>query len=148
MSCEKNADAPRVLLWRPAHAMRGHVVPRVMLLRETLKQWRDADEVQDVLQHANVLMRMALRGEVAIDLSSTHRQDTLLGKVRELVEMCRAIRDDALKARVSAHLQSIMSACVSSCLCSASAQPNSSDAMSAHDKLQHVRASLLTSLQT
>ena len=148
MSCEKNADAAGVLLSRPAHAMRGHVVPRVMLLRETLKQWRDADEVQDVLQHANVLMRMALRGEVAIDLSSTHRQDTLLGKVRELVETSQGIRDDALKARVVVHLHSILSACVSSCLCSASAQPNHSDAMSADDKVQHVRASLLSSLQT
>ena len=131
-----------------AHAMRAHVVPRVILLRETLKQVRDADEVQDLLQQANVLMRMALREEVAIDLCSTDRQDTLLGKVRELLEMCRGMRDDALKAPVSAHLQSIMSACVSSCMCSASAQPNGSDAMSADEKLQHVRASLLSSLQT
>jgi hypothetical protein len=148
MSGEKSADAAGVLLWRPADAMRGHVVPHVILLRETLKQLRDADEGQDVLQHANVLMRMALREEVVIDLCSTDRQDTLLGKVRELLEMCRSMRDNALKACVLAQLQSIMSACVSSCLCSASAQPNSSDAMSAQDKLQHVRASLLSSLQT
>lgn len=131
-----------------AQSMPAHVVPRVMLLRETLKRWHEADEVQDVLQQANVLMRMALKEAVAIDLSSTDRQDTLLARVHELVEMCKAIRDDGLKARVSAHLHSIMSACVSSCLCSASAQPNNSDAMSAHDKLQHVRSSLLSCLQT
>jgi hypothetical protein len=145
---EKKADAAGVLPWPAAHAMGAHVVPRVMLLRETLKRCHDADEVQDLLQKANVLMRMALQAEVSIDLSRTDRQDTLMAKVRELVETSQGIRDDALKARVVVHLHSILSACVSSCLCSASAQPNHSDAMSADDKVQHVRASLLSSLQT
>jgi hypothetical protein len=128
--------------------MHAHILLRVRLLRQTLKQSSDADAVQDLLQQANVLMHMLLTNEVSIDFSSTARENTLLAKVGELMLMVEAVRDDELKARVSEHLQSILSACVSSCLCSASAKPNNSDAMSAHAKLQHVRASLLSSLQT
>ena len=129
-------------------AMDANVVSRVMLLRQTLKQHSDAEAVQDLLQQANVLMRMLLKHEVSIDFSSTGRENTLFAKVAELVHMCKAIGDGGLNARVSAHVQSIMSACVSSCMCSACAKPNDSDAMSAHDKLQHVRSSLLSSFQT
>ena len=132
---------------RAGEGMHANVLSRVMLLRQTLLQSSDAEAVQDMLQQANVLMQMMLKHEVSLDLSSTARENTLLLKVAELVQMCAAIRDGALKARVSAHLQSIMSACVSACMCSASAKPNSSDTMSTHDKLQHVRASLLSSFQ-
>ncbi len=128
--------------------MHAHVLLRVRLLRQTLKQSSDAEAVQDLLQQANVLMQMVLQHEVSIDLSSTGRENTLLGKVVELVQMCDAIGDAELKALVSAHLQSILSACLSSCMCSASAKPTSSDSMSTHDKLQHVHASLLSSFQT
>ena len=132
---------------RPA-AMHANVLSRVMLLRQTLKQCSDAEAVQDLVQQTNVLMQMVLKREVSMDLSSTGRDSTLLGKVGELVQMCTAIGDDELKAHVSAHLQSILSACVSSCMCCASCKPNASDAMSAKDKLQHVRVSLLSSFQT
>ena len=119
-----------------------------MLLRQTLLQSSDAEAVQDLLQQANVLMQMLLRHEVSIDFSNTGRQNTLLAKVAELEQMCSSMRDDELKAHVSVHLRNITSACVSSCMCSAAAKPNSSDTLSAHDKLQHVRASLLSSFQT
>jgi hypothetical protein len=128
--------------------MHAHILLRVRLLRQTLKQSSDADAVQDLLQQANVLMHMLLTNEVSIDFSSTARENTLLAKVGELMLMVEAVRDDELKARVSEHLQGILSVCVSSCLCSASSKPNNSDAMSAHAKLQHVRVSLLSSLQT
>lgn len=127
--------------------MHANVVSRVMLLRETLKQSSDAEGGQDLLHQTNVLMQMLLLCEVSIDLANTGRQNTVLAKVGELLQMCTAIGDDELKAKVSAHLQSIMSACVSSCMCSASAKPNASDAMSTHDKLQRVRSSLLSSFQ-
>lgn len=118
-----------------------------MLLRETLKQSSDAEGGQGLLHQANVLMQMLLLCEVSIDLANTGRQNTVLAKVGELLQMCTAIGDDELKAKVSVHLQSILSACVSSCMCSASAKPNASDAMSTHDKLQRVRSSLLSSFQ-
>lgn len=127
--------------------MHANVVSRVMLLRETLKQSSDAEGGQDLLHQTNVLMQMLLLCEVSIDLANTGRQNTVLAKVGELLQMCTAIGDDELKAKVSAHLQSIMSACVSSCMCSASAKPNASDAMSTHDKLQRVRSSLLSSFE-
>ena len=127
--------------------MHANVVSRVMLLRETLKQSSDAEGGQDLLHQTNVLMQMLLLCEVSIDLANTGRQNTVLAKVGELLQMCTAIGDDELKAKVSAHLQSIMSVCVSSCMCSASAKPNASDAMSTHDKLQRVRSSLLSSFQ-
>ena len=127
--------------------MHANVVSRVMLLRETLKQSSDAEGGQDLLHQTNVLMQMLLLCEVSIDLANTGRQNTVLAKVGELLQMCTAIGDDELKAKVSAHLQSILSACVSSCMCSASAKPNASDAMSTHDKLQRVRSSLLSSFQ-
>ena len=128
--------------------MHAHILLRIRLLRETLKQRSDAEAVQDMLQQANALMQMVLQNEVSIDLSSTDRQNTLLGKVAELVQMCTAIGDDELKAVVSAHLQSILSGCLSCCLCSAAAKPDRSDTMSTQDKLQHVQASLLSSFQT
>ena len=127
--------------------MQADVLSRVMLLRQTLLQSSDAEAAQDLLQQANVLMRMLLQHEVSIDFSGTGRENTLLGKVAELVQMGSAIRDAALKARVAGHLQSIMSGCLSMCMCSACAKPTGGDAMSAHDKLQHVRARLLASLQ-
>ena len=132
--------------WR--EGMQDSALMRVMLLRKTLKQHGDAEAVQDLLQHANVLMQMLLTHDVSFDLSSTGRPNTLVAKVGQLVQMCAAIGDDALKALVSEHLHSILSACVSSCTCSASGKPNNSDEMSAHDKLQHVRSSLLSSFQT
>jgi len=132
---------------RAREGMHANVLSRVMLLRQTLLQNSDAEAVQDLLQQANALMQMMLRHDVSVDLSCTARENTLLVKVAELVRMCAAIRDDELKARVSVHLQSVMSACVSTCMCSASAKPNTSDTMSTHDKLQHVRASLLSSFQ-
>ena len=119
-----------------------------MLLRRTLKHCIDADGVQDVLQHVNVLMQMMLKHEVSIDFSSTCRENTLLAKIGELVQICKAIHEHDLNAQVTAQLQSILSACLSSSMCSATAKPNVSDAMSVHDKLQHVRSSLLSSLQT
>lgn len=128
-------------------AMHANVLSRVLLLRQTLKQHSDAEAVQDLVQQANVLMQMVLQHEVCIDLSSTGRENTVLAKVAELLQMCTAIADDELKARVSLHLQSVLSACVSTCLCRASSQ-HQSDAMSAADKLQHVRLSLLSSFQT
>jgi len=128
--------------------MHAHILLRVRLLRETLKQSSDAEAVQDLLQQANVLMQMVLTREVSMDLSSTNREHTLLAKVGELVQMANAIQDVELSAQVSLHLQSILSACVASCFCSGSAKPNSSDSMSTHDKLQLVRASLLSSFQT
>jgi len=127
--------------------MHGNVVSRVMLLRDTLKLSSGVEGSQDLLQQANVLMRMLLQHEVSIDFTDTARQNTVLAKVAELVQMCAAIHDDELKANVSVHLQSITSACVSSCMTSASAKPNSSDAMSTQDKLQRVRSSLLSSFQ-
>jgi len=133
---------------RTRHGMHANVLSRVMQLRRTLKQHGDAEAVQDLLQQANVLMQMLLKQHVSIDFSSTVREHTLLAKVAELVQMCKAVTDADLNARVSAHLQSILSACVSSCMCSAAAQPNDSDALSAHEKLQHVRTSLLSSFQT
>ena len=133
---------------RTRHGMHANVLSRVMQLRRTLKQHGDAEAVQDLLQQANVLMQMLLKQHVSIDFSSTVREHTLLAKVAELVQMCTAVADADLKARVSAHLQSILSACVSSCMYSASGKPNTSDKMSAHDKLQHVRSSLLSSFQT
>jgi len=130
-----------------ARGMHAHILLRVRLLRQTLKQHGDAEAVQDLLHQANVLMQMVLTHEVSIDLGSTDRAKTLLAKVGELVQMCAAIGDDALKALVSEHLQSIVSACVSSCMCCASCRPNESDAMSTKAKLQHVRESLLSSFQ-
>jgi len=127
--------------------MHAHILLRVRLLRQTLKRHGDAEAVQDLLHQANVLMQMVLKHEVSIDLGSTDRAHTLLAKVGELVQMCTAIGDDELKALVSEHLQSIVSACVSSCMCCAPCKPNESDAMSAKDKLQHVRESLLSSFQ-
>ena len=129
-------------------AMHANVLSRVMLLRQTLLQCSDAEAVQDLLQQANVLMEMLLKHEVSIDLSSTDRDNTLLAKVAALEQMCNTLGDDSLKAHVSVHLRNIMSACVSSCMCSAAASPHNSDTMSTHDKLQHVRLSLLSSLQT
>jgi hypothetical protein len=127
--------------------MSANVLSRVMLLRETLKQHSDAEAVQDLLQQANVLMQMVLQHEVSIDLSSTGRENTVLAKVAALLQMCAALGDDELKTRVSVILQSILSACVSTCVCRASAQHHASDAMSARDKLHHVRVSLLSSFQ-
>ena len=128
--------------------MHANVLSRVMLLRQTLLQRRDEEAVDDVLQQANVLMQMLLKCDVSIDLSSTGRENTLLAKVGELEQMCNRIGDDELKAHVAVHLRNILSACVSSCMCSAAARPTNSDTMSTHDKLQHVRSSLLSSLQT
>jgi hypothetical protein len=128
---------------RAGEGMHANVLSRVMLLRQTLLQNSDAEAVQDLLQQANALMQMMLRHDVSVDLSCTAREN----KVAELVRMCAAIRDDELKARVSVHLQNVMSACVSTCMCSASSKPNTSDTMSTHDKLQHVRASLLSNFQ-
>ena len=146
----RTAKKKQILLVCPVGgpaAMNANVLSRVMLLRQTLLQRRDEEAVEDVLQQANVLMQMLLKCDVSIDLSSTGRANTLLAKVGELVQMGKCIRDDELKAHVSMHLQSIMSACVSACMCSASSKPNHSDTMSTHDKLQHVRSSLLSSLQ-
>ena len=127
--------------------MHANVVSRVMLLRETLKQSRDAEAGQDLLQQTNVLMQMLLQHEVSIDFANTGRKNTVLDKVGELVQMSTGIRDEELKGKVSVHLQSIMSACVSSCMSSASVKPNSSDGLSTQDKLQRVRSSLLSSFQ-
>jgi hypothetical protein len=129
-------------------AMHASVLSRVMLLRETLKRHSDAEAAQDLLQQANVLMHMLLTHEVPIDLRSTGRQSTLVAKVCELVQMSKGIGDDELTAHVEQHLKSILSACVSSCLCNAAASPKSSDAMSTSAKLEHVRTSLLSSFQT
>ena len=129
-------------------AMHANVLSRVMLLRLTLLQRRDEEAVDDMLHQANVLMQMLLECDVSIDLASTGRESTLLAKVRELVQMGESIRDAGLKARAAEHLQSILSACLSSSMCSASAKPNTSDTMSTPDKLQHVRSSLLSSFQT
>jgi len=127
--------------------MRAHIVLRIRLLRETLKQ-SDAEAVQDLLHQANLLMQMVLKHEVSIDLGSTARENTLLGKVAELVHLSTAIGDDELKAKVSQHVRSIMSACLSTSMCSAAAKPDRSDTMSTQEKLRHVHASLLSSFQT
>ena len=127
--------------------MHSNVLSRVMLLRQTLLQRRDDEAVQDVLHQANVLMQMLLECDVSIDLASTGRENTLLAKVAELLQIGQSIGDDELKAHVAVHLHSILSACVSSSMCSASARPTTSDTMSTHDKLQHVRSSLLSSFQ-
>jgi hypothetical protein len=146
--CAKKKQTLRVCRRaRTRQGMHDDGLVRVMLLRETLKEHGDAEAVQDLLQHANVLMQMLLTRDVSIDLSSTGRANTHVAKVGQLVQMCSAISDDELKARVSTHLHSILSACVSSCMCSAAAKPNNSDTMSTHDKLQHVRLSLLSSFQ-
>ena len=129
-------------------AMHANALSRVMLLRQTLLQHGDADAVQDLLQHANTLMQMLLKHEVSIDLGSTGRENTLLAKVAQLVQLGAGIGDEGLRARVAAHLQAILSACLSSCMCNASAKPTGSDTMSTHDKLQSVRASLLRTFQT
>ena len=128
--------------------MYTNVLSRVRQLRQTLKQHGNAEAVQDLLQQANVLMQMLLNQHVSIDFSSTCREKTLLAKIGELVQICKAIHEHDLNAQVTAQLQSILSACLSSSMCSATAKPNVSDAMSVHDKLQHVRSSLLSSLQT
>ena len=128
--------------------MHVHILLRVRLLRQTLKQSSDAESVQDLLQQTNVLMQMVLEHEVSVDLMRTGRQNTLLAKVVQLMSMCTAITDDELKSQVSEHLQAILSACLSSYMCSSSAKPNSSDTMSKNDKLEHVRSSLLSTLQT
>jgi hypothetical protein len=128
--------------------MHASVLSRVMLLRGTLKQHSDAEATQDLLQQANVLMHMLLTHEVPIDLGSTGRQGTLVAKVVELVQMSHGIGDEELKAHVEKHLESILSACVSSCLCNAGNGPHASDTMSTSAKLEHVRTSLLDSFQT
>jgi hypothetical protein len=125
--------------------MHENVLSQVMLLRQTLRQSSNADAVQDLLQQTNVLMQMLLKHDVSIDLSSTGRDHTQLAKVAELMQMAGGIDDAELKARVSAQLHSVLSASLSSCLCSAAAKPNRSDTMSTLDKLQHVRTSLLSS---
>jgi hypothetical protein len=82
--------------------MHANALSRVMLLRQTLLQHGDAEAVQDLLQHANTLMQMLLKHEVAIDLGSTGRENTLLAKVAQLVQLGAGIGDEELRARVAA----------------------------------------------
>lgn len=124
--------------------MHQHTISRLISLRRKLKD-SASPCVQDAIYQINEIMFMLLKQEVFMDFMSTNENAVLL-KLIALTKSAEEMGDATVRDVLREDLHSIMSACLSSTLLGSSHAPLPSNGLSAEQKLQHVRSSLVESL--
>ena len=124
--------------------MHQHTVSRLISLRRKLKESASSC-VQDAIYQINEIMFMLLKQEVFIDFMST-TENAVLSKLIVLMKNAEEMGDETVRDVLREELLCIMSACLSSTLLGSSHAPLPCDGLSAEQKLQHVRSSLVQSL--
>ena len=124
--------------------MHQHTISRLISLRQKLKENTSAC-VQDAVYQINEIMFMLLKQEVFMDFMST-TENAVLSKLIVLMKNAEEMGDETVRDVLREELRCIMSACLSSTLLGSSHAPLPCDGLSAEQKLQHVRSSLVQSL--
>jgi hypothetical protein len=124
--------------------MHQHTISRLISLRQKLKENSSAC-VQDAVYQINEIMFMLLKQEVFMDFMST-TENAVLSKLIVLMKNAEEMGDETVRDVLREELRCIMSACLSSTLLGSSHAPLPCDGLSAEQKLQHVRSSLVQSL--
>ena len=124
--------------------MHQHTISRLISLRQKLKENSSAC-VQDAIYQINEIMFMLLKQEVFMDFMST-TENAVLSKLIVLMKNAEEMGDETVRDVLREELLCIMSACLSSTLLGSSHAPLPCDGLSAEQKLQHVRSSLVQSL--
>ena len=126
--------------------MHQHAISRLISLRQTVKQSSSAC-AEEVVHHINEIMFTLLKQEVFMDFISTATDENLcLPKLIALMKNAEDMSDHTMRDLLREELQCIMSACLSSSLLGSSHTPLPCNGLSADQKLQHVRSSLVQSL--
>jgi hypothetical protein len=124
--------------------MHQHAISRLITLRQTLKE-DSSTCAEEVIHQINEIMFMLLKQEVFMDFMSTN-ENLVLSKLLALTKSAEEMGDATVRGVLREELHSIMSACLSSTLLGSSHAPLPSNGLSAEQKLQHVRSSLVESL--
>ena len=124
--------------------MHQHTISRLISLRQKLKD-SASPCVQDAIYQINEIMFMLLKQEVFMDFMSTN-ENLVLSKLLALTKSAEEMGDATMRGVLREELHSIMSSCLSSTLLGSSHAPLPCNGLSAEQKLQHVRSSLVESL--
>lgn len=126
--------------------MHEHAISRLISLRQALQENAGAG-AEEVIHQINEVMFMLLKQGVFMDyISTATHENVVLSKMIALVNNAQEMADGAMRDLLREELHCIMSACLSGTLLGPSHAPLPCNGMSAQEKLQCVRSSIIQSL--
>ena len=125
--------------------MHEHAISRLISLRQALRENAGAG-AEEVIHQINEIMFMLLKQGVFMDYISTTHENVVLSKMIALVNNAQEMGDGAMGDLLREELHCIMSACLSGTLLGPSHAPLPCNGLSAQEKLQCVRSSIIESL--
>ena len=114
-------------------------------MRQALRENAGAG-AEEVIHQINEIMFMLLKQGVFMDYISTTHENVVLSKMIALVNNAQEMGDGAMRDLLREELHCIMSACLSGTLLGPSHAPLPCNGLSAQEKLQCVRSSIIESL--